>query len=120
MDETKYFDQGGVLVTNSRFVVGAKSYPMAGVTSVRESLVPPRRLAEVIFGVLTLLALLVQAWVPATLFGIVTVFCLVLRKPQHRVSLCSPDGDAPALSSADGAFAAAVVDALNRALLART
>ena len=35
MEETTFFNEGGLTVTNSRFVVPGQTYAMSGVTSIR-------------------------------------------------------------------------------------
>ncbi len=50
MEETEFFKLGEVLVTNARFVVGAKSYAMRNVTSVSQTVKSSNRAVELLFG----------------------------------------------------------------------
>ena len=49
-DEKSYYGQGSVHVTNARFVVGAQTYAMRNVTSVKGITIRPGRLGPISHG----------------------------------------------------------------------
>ncbi|MFA1591936.1 DUF6232 family protein [Serratia nevei] len=58
MEETEFFRNGNVLITNARFIVGSSTYAMTGVTSVKKTSVTPSRAGAIILIVIGILILL--------------------------------------------------------------
>lgn len=122
MEERVFFDDGGVKVTNARFVVHTQTYAMQGVTSVKSHVTPPNRGGPVI-GILIGLVMLVALDGGAKLFGLLLIaicaWILSQMKDTHAVFLSSASGEVQALAREDPAFIGGVVGALNEALIYR-
>jgi ABC-type Fe3+ transport system permease subunit len=118
MEEKTFLSEGGVTVTNARFIVSSQTYAMSGITSVKNSQEPPKRSYPIICGLLGLLFL-----VGVPLLGIVLVILAIVwwigQKSQYHVLLTTASGEMKALSSTDGDLITKVVQALNDAIVAR-
>ena len=121
MEERNFFNEGGVSVTNARFIAQGQTYAMSGVTSVKTFRKDPSRVGPIILGVVGLACL--AGGGSASAFGIVLILVagalFVLMKPEFSVLLSSASGEAKALSSKDGDFIGKVVSALNDAIVHR-
>ena len=118
MEEKTFLSEGGVTVTNARFIVPSQTYAVSGITSVKNSQDYPKRLYPIVCGLFGFIFL-----VSATGFGL---FLLVIaaiwwigQKTQYHILLTTSSGEAKALSSNDGSFISKVVNALNEAIVAR-
>jgi len=123
MEEKTFFNEGGITVTNSRFMVPGQTYTMSGVTSIRAEQYTPSRKWPLIVMVLGV----------AVLFGGVDtdaiLACLVLlaigavwwrsKKTTYTVVLSSASGESDAFSSTDEGFIDSIVSALNDAIVSR-
>jgi len=122
MEETEFFKDGDVRVTNSRFIVGSSTYAMTGVTSVKKtSATPPRSGAILIIatGIVILLGMngVERLWgVAAIALGIVAY---KRTKPKYSVYLNSASGESQALESEDVKYIDKVINALNQAIIHR-
>lgn len=121
MTETELFAGQDVRVTTTRFVVGAKTYAINGVTSVQTLRTPPARGGPIILGLIGLL--LAAGGGTATLIGLgmiaLAVFIWMQQKDVFGVVLSSASGEVQALSSRDEGYIGGVVSALNEALIRR-
>ncbi|MCB0261419.1 MAG: hypothetical protein KDH97_14865 [Calditrichaeota bacterium] len=121
MAEQTFLNEGGITVTNSRFIAGGQTYAMSGVTSVKATKNIPSKKGPIILIVLGLLGLMMPE--SAKLFGLLLlgggIAWLVLNKPTFSVVLSSASGEAEAYTSKDENFIANVVNALNEAIIAR-
>jgi len=119
--EQTFLNEGGVTVTNSRFVVPGQTYAMSGVTSVMAATHNPSRKGPIILIALGLIGLFVgkDAIVGALLFLAGGIAWWVLKKTTYVVRLHSSSGEAEALTSKDSTFISRVVTALNEAIIAR-
>ena len=118
MEETTFFDQGGVKVTNSRFIVQGQTYAMNGVTSVKNGETSPSRtgsIVAVVIGIATTAA--GSMW--GLIFIIGAIFWWVKQKPTYHILLSSASGENEALSGQDSAYIKGVIAALNDALVHR-
>ncbi len=121
MAEQTFLNEGGVTVTNSRFMASGQTYAMSGVTSVKSVQKDPSRKGPIIVLAIGLIALM--AGKDAIVLGII---CLaggiawwVLNKPKFLVILSSASGEVEALTSQSKEFIGRVVNALNEAIIAR-
>lgn len=121
MSEQTFFQNGGVTVTTSRFIVPGQMYTMNGVTSIRSIVIPPSRRGPIILAVIGFFCLL--AGKSAILVGLLmiggAIFWWTRQKSDFTVVLNSASGEARALTSTDGTFIDRVVDALHQAVAAR-
>ncbi len=51
-EEQTFFNEGDVLVTRSRIVIGKQTYPMNGITSIRTETVQPNLILPFILGLM--------------------------------------------------------------------
>jgi hypothetical protein len=121
MAEQSFLDEGGVTVTNSRFIVSGQTYAMSGITSVKALTRKPSRKGPIILVAIGLLAMLAgkEAVVVGLLFLAGGTVWWILHKPTYIVVLHSASGEAEALTSKDGGFISRAVNALNQAIVAR-
>ncbi|MGH8647105.1 MAG: DUF6232 family protein [Gammaproteobacteria bacterium] len=121
MAEQSFLDEGGVSITNSRFMVAGQTYAMSGITSVKAVTHNPSRKGPIILVAIGLVAMLAgkEAIIGGLLFLAAGVAWWVLQKPKYVVVLHSASGEAEALTSKDGGFISKVVNALNQAIVAR-
>jgi hypothetical protein len=128
MDEKVFFEEGGVRVTNSRFVVPSQTFAMAGITSVQHKTVNGKLLGPALaiaVGFITLLggagsgdgggAIAIGI---AILAGGAILFASRI-KPVHHVKLRVASGETEAFTSKDGDYIERIVVALNNAMVYR-
>ena len=122
MEEKSFFEQGGVKVTNARFIVNNQTYAMNGVTSVKSGETKPSRTGPIIVAVLGLGGLL-SGSTGGVIVGLLliagAVYWWMQQKPTLTVLLSSSSGEAKALSSQDAPYINGVIAALNNALIHR-
>jgi hypothetical protein len=121
MEEKSFFNEGGVSVSNSRFIVPGQTYAMSGITSVKSYRQDPSRKGPIILGIVGLLAL--GGGGNAVFLGLLLIAGAVAwwfsQKPEFSVLLTSASGEAKALTNKDGQFITRVVNALNDAIVHR-
>lgn len=126
--EKSFHSSPGVLVTNSRFVVGPQTFAMSGVTSVRSFCEAPSHKGPLIvigLGVLFVLGGLASGsqGIPAFVFGAILVaggiWWLQSRKPTFYVILRTAATEVKALHSQDEGHIMDIVKALNDAIIHR-
>lgn len=121
MEETTFFNDGGLTVTNSRFVVPGQTYAMSGVTSIRTEEYPPsRKWPSIITGLGLLLVLGGKDTIIAALILIaIGVVWWRSQKTTYRIVLSSASGETDAFTSADEKYVDNLVNALNDAIVSR-
>jgi hypothetical protein len=122
MDETVFFNQGGVSVSNARFIVHGQTYAMNGVTSVKQGVKHPSRGAPVVLGIVGLLLLLggsTTSVVWAVIILAIAALWWVKQKSEWIVVLNSSSGEAQALRSQDRSYIDGVIGALNQSIIHR-
>ena len=123
--ETKFFDQGDVLVTNSRFVNGGQTFAMSGVTSVMAFEEIPSKKGPIIIIVIGVLILLggMSSSVGAAFMGLVIaaagVWWYRTIKNIYRVRLVTASSKRDAMSSTNSGYIANIVNAINQAIIHR-
>lgn len=123
--EHKFFEDGDVLVTNTRFVRGNETFAMSGITSVKSfTEVPSKKgpIVVIVIGALVFLALM-QSNIGGALVGAVLValgiWWLRRIKDIHHVRLVTASSERDAMGSTDGAYINNVVTAINQAIVHR-
>lgn len=120
MAETTFLQEGDVTVTSARIVVGSKTYPLNGITSIRHEKKTPGLALPI-----TLMAIgaIIAMQPDGAFFGIpvfaVGIAFLFLRKPAHSIVLSSAGRDVEALSSKDKGLIEKIVVAANDAIVHR-
>jgi len=133
MDETVFYEDGGVLITNARAILGGVTYSLSGVTSVgmgrqRGNIAPGLAIAiaGVIvfacggFGLLERGSWLSWVWGILGLGAIIAgIYIVATAKARYTVIVGSSSGEKAALMSTDQAHIAEIVGAMNRAIVGR-
>ena len=120
MAEMTFLDEGGVTVTNARFVVPAQTYAMSGITSVKSLKHTPSIKGPVILGLIGLAGLGGKdTTIVALIFLAAGIAWFILNKPKYSAVLRSASGEAEALTSKDSDFISRIVKALNEAIISR-
>jgi hypothetical protein len=121
MEETTFFNEGGLTVTNSRFVVPGQTYAMSGVTSIRTEEYPPSRKWP---GIITGLGVLLLLGGKDTIIGALILIAIGVvwwrsQKTTYTVVLSSASGETDAFTSTDEEYVRNLVNALNDAIVSR-
>lgn len=126
MDEKVFFNEGGVSVSNARFIAHGQTYAMSGITSVKSFAQTPSRKGPTVAGLIGAVLLLAAFASDAGSIGIfgaaliaLAVFWWMNLKPEYSVLLSSSSGEAKAYSSKDYPFINKVITALNDAIVYR-
>ena len=119
VQETTFFEQGNVKVTNARFIVPSQTYAMSGITSVKFYTEKPSLVGPVVAFLIVLVALAGgrNVWVVGIPLAIGIL--LLFRRATHHVVLSSSSGETRALASHDKQFISNVIAGLNQAIVAR-
>jgi len=119
MNETVFYDDRGVTVTNARFIVYGRTYAMSGVTSVSTHAVDPSRKGPLILGLVGLVCSLAGKWLVGIPLVALAIFWWTRQKPTLTILLSTAAGEVQAVSSQDAGFIFAVEEALNNAIIHR-
>ncbi|HVZ39672.1 MAG TPA: DUF6232 family protein [Candidatus Kapabacteria bacterium] len=115
MSEQKIFENGDVVVTDKRFIVDGRTYPVANITSVRALERTPNRIIPILLIAGGLL--IVPKLKGGSLFPIgVGVLWLLHARKSYHVGVTTAAGEAQALTRRDERLVTEVVGALNRAI----
>lgn len=120
MDEKKFFDHSGIIVTSARFVAPKQTFAMSGITSVKTERSNPAKIFAVAFillGGIALAAGTLNIWKVAVPF--VIGIGLLFIKPSYHVIVGGASGDTKAFNSKDRSFVDSVVNAVDQAIVAR-
>lgn len=125
MSEQVFYDQGGIAVTNSRFIVHGQTYAMSGITSVKASQISPSK-KEPVFCVLGGVIITLYNLNPVTFWMYLGIAILVVSiywfkslKPTYYVTLTTNAGETQAVQSKDFDVISNIVNALNSAIIER-
>lgn len=121
-DEKIFFDERGVKVTNTRFILpNDKTFAMSGVTAVRTSRVDPAKNIPIIMmivgGIVAYAHGGLNGW--SILLLVVGALWLWLQKPTFFVTLSTASGEQQALEDKSSAWISSVVAALNESIIYR-
>lgn len=128
MDEKTLVNEGGVVVSSTRFVVGGKTYPLAGITSVEAFTISAKRVPGIVLvalGVILLVVLfqVVPSWTIAVGCGGILIViggaAAAAAKTKYAVRVATAGMQANALVSPDRQRVQRIVDALNQAIVQR-
>src|SRR4051794_29031183 len=101
-DEKNYYGHGSVHVANARFVVGAQTYAMRNMTSVKGVTIRAGRIGLIALGLLAIPFVLSFELIPV-LIGVapanLAVLLYVYRKTKHAVVLTTSGGEIKAYES---------------------
>jgi hypothetical protein len=119
--EKTFLSVGGATVTNSRIILDNKTYAMAGLTSVRSTVIPAKRgwaILTALVGLILLVGGDTRAFGVFTLaVGLVWAFSL---KDQYAVTINSASGELHALTSKSQMYIDDIVAAINQAIVYRS
>ena len=131
-EETTYYSDGKVHISNARAVIGGKTYAMANITSVSASTKTPNRLWPLFFGgvgalfvLVGIVLLITRDSMGGSTLGcgavglVIGVLMWVSTKTQYLVVIGSASGEVQALRSQDEKYVRKVVAALNKAIVER-
>lgn len=121
-DEKTYFDEGGVLVTQSRFVVQGDTYAMRNVTAVKMKRIEASKgmpIAMIVIGLFAILSLTTWGVVVGLVVGGLGLGILMDAKDAHVVMLSTSGSDLEAIKSPNKGRIQRVVAALNQAIIDR-
>lgn len=123
MDQTAekdfYVDQL-VKVTQSRFIVGGKTYAMRNISSVSLYKIEKSRFIPIVLIVIGVLMLLGEnTWFFGVFLAGLGVTWLWLLKDEYAVRISTNAGEVNSIQSVDQAYVQRIVDALNNALVHR-
>jgi hypothetical protein len=122
MSEREFLRQGGVVVTQARFIHGSQTFAMSNVTSVLSTKTDPSKGGAILLIVLGIV--LIAAHQAATIvIGLALAalggWWLYSMKPTYNVVLRTASGESRAFSSKDRSLVERVVAAVNDAIVAR-
>jgi hypothetical protein len=118
----------GILVANTRVVLGSATYPLANITSVSLEKIPRTLTTGIVILLVGALLVLcsftgkeVQVWslVVGGLVAVLGGFALYGAKDQYSVSISTAAGQQRALQSANEESIKKVVTAINEAIVSR-
>ncbi len=119
MEEKTFLSLDDVRVTSARFIVPSQTFAMAGITSVKNSVEPPKRAYPIWCGIFGIVALIADVYLLGVLLLALAAVWWIGQKAQHHVVLATAGGEMTALSSKDKSYIASVVKALNDSIVAR-
>lgn len=123
MEEVEFFNDGKVSVSSARFRVGASTYAMQGVTSVKRGQKDANKFPAILMCVIGIFMLIGAEGLSFKAIGIVLmilgVYLFRKLKPEFSVYLNSASGESQALQSKDKHYIDKVIDALNQSIVHR-
>jgi hypothetical protein len=124
--EKVYYSDGEITVTNTRAIMGGKTYAMANVTSVSLGQTQQESscgYALLFLGILLAFGLLRSDTSFVGLIGILVVICglfmLIQKSSEYVVRIGSASGETDALKNKDPQYIQKIVDAVNQAIIER-
>lgn len=119
-NETTFYQDPTVTVTQSRFVTQSKTYAMRNISSVHIFEIVKSKVIPIILIILGLPMLISKETLfygfLVILFGILW---LILNKNQYAVRISTNAGEANSIVSKDKAYIQKIVNALNEAIIHR-
>ena len=123
--EKIFFEYEDVKVTNARFINGANTYAMAGITSIKLREKKPS-MTDVVICILISLAALINALggnyqmlVPALLMALLAFYLYKKKQTIYAIILATSGGETEGLISNQKNYTTQVVNALNEAVIYR-
>ncbi|MFT3918151.1 DUF6232 family protein [Cloacibacterium sp.] len=119
-NETTFYQDATVTVTQSRFVTHSKTYAMRNISSVHIFEIVKSKVIPIILIILGLPMLLSKE---AIFYGIVTILIgvlwLIFNKNEYAVRISTNAGEANSIVSKNKAYIQKIVNALNEAIIHR-
>jgi hypothetical protein len=126
VEEKVFFEDGANKVTNTRFVVGAQTYALSGITSVRIAEEAPKyKIHSMAGGAVAILGGLGQisdsfvGGIALIAIGAALVWFGKNMKTTYHVVTVSSGGESQALSSTDQTLISNIVNAITEAIIHR-
>lgn len=124
MEETVFLNEGGVKVTNARFIVPKQTFAMSAITSIRTSKQKQARSGPMFMIAAGIASL---AGIKFFLFFIFIALVLIAagsiwlhkKRTIFHIVLMTSSGEEKALASQDGKWIKKVIDALNDSIVFR-
>ncbi|WP_343533256.1 DUF6232 family protein [Pedobacter sp.] len=119
-NETQFYKDSKVTVTQSRYVTDSKTYAMRNISSVHVFEIVKNRslpIAMIIIGGLMLLGDGIR--VAGGVILLIGILILVLIKNEYAVRISTNSGEANSIVSRDKIYIQKIVDALNDAIIHR-
>ena len=121
--ETTFFQSGDVTVTNARFMVGAQTFAMRGITSV-QGVETPASYTALVFVILVGVVFTIAGFASAiglAVFGVLLaaggIWLCFRQKPTYAVVLRTAGGEVTAYQSKDRDYIFQVIQALNDSII---
>ena len=122
MSEQTFLNEGGIHVTNARFIAKGRTYAVNGITSVCSYEIKPRRGAVVACALIALIAFF-QGSSGGVMVGLLflafTVIGWLANPPTYSVHLMTASGESDAFTTKDPSLVGRIVHAINEAIVAR-
>jgi|HubBroStandDraft_2_1064218.scaffolds.fasta_scaffold556364_2 hypothetical protein len=122
-DESIFFRSGNVTVTNARFIVGAQTFAMRGITSVQGIQKSANRSWPIVL-LLVGLIFAVGLFNGSLIFGIFgllviagAIWIMIIQKPSFAVVLRTAGGEITAYESKNREHMTQIIQALNNAIV---
>lgn len=123
-NETTFFQSNEIVVTNARFIVGAQTFAMRGITSVEAVKIPANYngvITLVLIGLILALSGFVSSLFGLTCFGVVLlalgVWLATRKKPHFAVVLRTAGGEVTAYQNYDWNTISQIIEALNQSIV---
>lgn len=118
MEETTLYQNGSVLVTQSRYIVGSKTFAMRNISSVQIGIIPANRTLGIILiagGILLAFAQEVRTLgiILAAIGGIYAY----AQKDKFTVRISTNSGESDSIISNNRDYIQEIVNALNNAII---
>ena len=125
-EETLFYQDSIVTVTNTRIVIRDKTYAAANVTSVSMTVIGPQvagGCAGALFGAIVLAAGIAASSNGAIVVGLVVLVAAIiiacLKKAKYMMRIVSASAESNALWAYDAAYIQKIVNAINEAIIRR-
>jgi hypothetical protein len=122
--ETTFFQSDDIAVTNARFIVGAQTFAMRGITSVQAMKIPASyggSVAWIFLGAIIALVGFVGSLFVLGGLGILLlslgIWLATRQKPIFAVVLRTAGGEVTAYQSYDWSYISQIIEALNQSII---
>jgi len=126
MEEKIYFNDNVISVTSSRVILGATTYALRNVSSVKMLFDPPKRMIEIILIAIGIISLIIGIAMDkgggvciglGIILGILGGILFSIKKTTYYVQLGTNAGESRAYSSVNQQHIQEVVNAINEAII---
>jgi len=119
-NETIFYQDSNVTVTQARFITNSKTYAMRNISSVHIFEIVKSRTLQVIMIIISILLLFSNDLRIAGVFILaVAALILFLTKNEFSVRISTNSGEANSIVSKDKSYIESIVKALNEAIIYR-